>query len=173
MLFLAKDINLKWSSTLDILFFKLALGQIFEVDTRHSDPLSRALRIPTCGVQNWLVGCKSQTGMRTKNLRTILTLTTTFRDSDHSLYGLGPEPLQTCTRVMLKIIKPKCGKMVMKHEKWTPTLMPRLHFFWWGPQLPEQNGIYQCAKCMVSFQRSPNRLSRKNAQYSVKHARVE
>ncbi len=45
-------------------------------------------------------------------------------------------------RVMLKIMKPKCDKMVIKHEKWTPTLMPQLHFFWWGPQLPK-NGIYQ------------------------------
>ena len=47
---------------------------------------------------------------------------------------------------MLKIMKPKRDKMVMKHEKWTPTLMPQLHFFWWAPQLPKQNGIYQCAK---------------------------
>ena len=49
---------------------------------------------------------------------------------------------------MLKIMKPKCDKMVMKHEKWT-----------WS--------------YMVSFRRSPNHLSRKNAQCSVKHARVE
>ncbi len=35
----------------------------------------------------------------------------------------------TCFRVMLKIMKPKCDKMVMKHEKWTPTLMPQLHFW--------------------------------------------
>ncbi len=32
-------------------------------------------------------------------------------------------------RVMLKIMKPKCEKMVMKHEKLTHTLMPQLHFF--------------------------------------------
>ncbi len=50
--------------------------------------------------------------------------------------------------VMLKIMKPKCDKMIMKHEKWTPTLMPPLHFSWWVPQLPKQNGMYQCAnKC--------------------------
>ena len=29
-------------------------------------------------------------------------------------------------RVMLKKMKPKCDKMVMKHEKWTPTLMPQV-----------------------------------------------
>ncbi len=28
---------------------------------------------------------------------------------------------------MLKIMKQKCDKMVMKHENWTPSLMPQLH----------------------------------------------
>ncbi len=37
-------------------------------------------------------------------------------------------------RVKLKIMKQKCDNMVMKHEKWTSSLMPRLHFFQWGPQ---------------------------------------
>ena len=32
-------------------------------------------------------------------------------------------------RVMLKIMKWKCDKMVMKHEKWTSTLMLELHHF--------------------------------------------
>ncbi len=36
---------------------------------------------------------------------------------------------------MLKTMKPKCDKMVMKHEKWIPTLRPQLHFSWWGTQL--------------------------------------
>ncbi len=37
--------------------------------------------------------------------------------------------LNSCLRVMSKIMKQKCDKMVMKREKWTPTFMLQLHFF--------------------------------------------
>ncbi len=40
-------------------------------------------------------------------------------------------------------MKPKCDKMGMKFEKWTPTLMPQLHCSWWGPQGPKQNMWYR------------------------------
>ncbi len=41
----------------------------------------------TCGVQNLLFGCIPRTNMRTLLLQTMA--------SDHSLYGLLPQPLQT------------------------------------------------------------------------------